>query len=302
MTPTAEEIRSFWEQTRAGLAKIDADPSVEPVESSDPFAMEGAIKTRTTHRVSMSSFEGRRIRAWYTVPSGQPPSRGWPTIMEVPGYGGILPLPIHLVPYGYATLTLYPRGQGESLKEWQIDHGTRLIYNVTDRERYYYRGAYMDCVRGVDFLCSRQEVDSSRIGVWGFSQGGGLSLATAALDGRIVACVAGVPWLCSFPLAAEVTTTPYVELHDYLAAHPDQRDQALATLAYFDQVNLAEKIACPTLIASALTDQVHPLRTVMPVFEKIGALKSIVVYPDLDHEYRTDFTNHAKAWMDRYLR
>ena len=125
---------------------------VEPVEQSDVFTMEGRIKTRTIYRVIMSSFEGRRIRAWYTIPSGQPPARGWPAIMEVPGYGGILTLPLHLVQYGYATLSLYPRSQGESLQEWQIEHGTRLIYHVTDRERYYYRGAYMDCVRGIDFL------------------------------------------------------------------------------------------------------------------------------------------------------
>lgn len=299
---TGEEIRKFWAQTRAALAKVDMDAKVEPVESTDPFAMEGAIKTRTTCRVIMSSFEGQRIRAWYTAPSGHPPARGWPAILEVPGYGGILPLPIHLVQYGYATLTLYPRGQGESLKEWQIEHGTRVIYNVTDRERYYYRGAYMDCVRGIDFLCSRPEIDGSRIGVWGFSQGGGLSLATAALDRRIAAAVAGVPWLCNFPVAAEITTAPYVELRDYLAQHPEQRDQALATLAYFDQLNLAEEITCPTLIASAIIDEVHPLRTVMPVFGRMRSLKSIIVYPDLEHEYRTDFTNHAKAWMDRYLR
>ena len=76
----------------------------------------------------------------------------------------------------------------------------------------------------------------------------------------------------------------------------------MATLAYFDQLNLAEEITCPTLIASAIIDEVHPLRTVLPVFEKIRSLKSIVVYPDLEHEYRTDFTNHAKTWMDRYLR
>jgi hypothetical protein len=43
-------------------------------------------------------------------------------------------------------------------------------------------------------------------------------------------------------------------------------------------------------------------RMVMPVFETIRAMKSIIVYPDLDHEYRTDFTAHGKAWMDCYLR
>src|SRR3989442_12177557 len=134
--------------------------------------MEGGIKPRTVSRVVLSSFEDRRIRAWYTLPSGHPPARGWPAILEVPGYGGILPLPIHLVQYGYATLTLYPRGQGESLKEWQLEHGTRVIYNVTDQERYYYRGPHMDHDRGGDLLGSRPEIDTGPTGVWGGSQGG----------------------------------------------------------------------------------------------------------------------------------
>ncbi len=297
----AAEIKKFWEQTRASLAEVDVNATVEQVEETDVFTMEGRIKTRTIYRVIMSSFEGRRIRAWYTVPSGQPPARGWPAIMEVPGYGGTMPLPIHLVQYGYATLSLYPRSQGESLKEWEIEQGTRLVYKIADRDRYYYRGAYMDCVRGLDFLCDRSEVDTDRIGVWGFSQGGGLTLATAALDQRVTAAVAGVPWLCNFPVAAEITTSPYVELHDYLEEHPQEREIVLANLTYFDQLNLADAITCPTIMASSLTDDVHPLNTVMPVFEKIQAIKSIVVYPDLDHEYRTDFTQHGKAWMDRYL-
>src|SRR5262249_56721140 len=115
----------------------------------------------------------------------------------------------------------------------------------------------VECVRGVDFLCSRPEIDTSRIGVWGFSQGGGLSLATAALDRRISAAVAGVPWLCNFPVAAEVTSAPYVELHDYLAQHPEQRDQAMATLASFAQLNLAQEIPWPPPLASPLTDEHH---------------------------------------------
>ncbi len=297
-----EKIRNFWEMTRAELDEVEIDATVEPVEEADVFTMEGRVKTRTIYRVIMSSFEGRRIRAWYTLPIGEPPSRGWPAIMEVPGYGGTMPLPVHLSQYGYATLSLFPRSQGESLKEWEIEYGTRLVYNVTDRDKYYYRGGFMDCIRGVDFLSSRPEIDGGRIGVWGFSQGGGLTLSTAALDQRVSAAVAGVPWLCNFPVAADITTSPYVELHDYLAEHPGERETALATLAYFDQLNLADAIGCPTLIGGAILDEVHPLRTVMPVFERITSMKSIIVYPDLEHEYRSDFTHHGKSWMDRYLR
>ena len=67
---TGEDIRKFWAQTRAALSKVDMDAKVELVESSDPFVMEGGIKTRTASCVIMSSFEDRRIRAWYAVPSG----------------------------------------------------------------------------------------------------------------------------------------------------------------------------------------------------------------------------------------
>ena len=298
----AEKVRTFWEKTRAELDEVPMSASLAEVEDADVFTMEGRIKTRTIYRVVMASFQGVNIRAWYTLPTGTPPATGWPAIMEVPGYGGTMPLPAHLSQYGYATLSLYPRGQGESLKEWEIEAGTRVVYNLTDRERYYYRGAYMDCVRGVDFLEGRPEIDSQRIGVWGFSQGGGLTLATASLDHRVTAAVAGVPWLCNFPVAATITTAPYVELHDWLEEHPADREQAMSTLSYFDQLNLADGIDCPVLVGGSIIDEVHPLSTVMPVFENIPSMKSIIVYPDLEHEYRTDFTHHGKAWMDRYLR
>ena len=298
----AQKIQDFWNRTRAELDEVEINPTMEPVEDADEFTTEGRVKSRDLYRVTMSSFQGTRIRAWYTVPSGKPPAGGWPAIMEVPGYSGVITLPSHLSQFGYATLSLFPRSQGESLKEWEIEHGTRVVYKITDPERYYYRGAYMDCVRGVDFLASRPEIDSSRLGVWGFSQGGGLTLATSALDRRISAAVAGVPWLCNFPVAAGITTSPYVELHDWLEDHPDERDAAMSTLTYFDQLSLSDAITCPILVGSAIEDYVHPLTTVMPVFDNIKSMKSIIVYPDLEHEYRTDFTHHGKAWMDRYLR
>ncbi len=59
----AAEIKEFWERTRASLAEVDTNATVESVEQSDEFTMEGRIKTRTIYRVVMSSFEGRRIRA-----------------------------------------------------------------------------------------------------------------------------------------------------------------------------------------------------------------------------------------------
>jgi cephalosporin-C deacetylase len=299
---TNEDIRAFWDRTRAALDGVGLEAVVEPVESDDPLIREGANKSRAVFSVILSSFEGKRIRAWYTVPRGEPPRGGWPAILEVPGYSGALPPSFHLSQYGYALLSLFPRSQGESLKEWAIDSGTRLVHGIEDKERYYYRGAYMDCVRGVDFLCSRAEVNAARIGMYGLSQGAGLTLATASLDRRIRAAVAAVPWLCNFRVAAGIAAGPYAELRDYLEEHPDLRGQAMQTLAYFDPLNLCAAIGCPTLVAAAAVDEVHPLRAALPVFDAIPGLKSLLVYPDLQHEFHSDFPNHAKAWFDRYLR
>ena len=224
-----------------------------------------------------------------------------PAVLAVPGYGGDKPIPTHLAVSGFAVLTLYPRGQGESCQEWTLEHSTKLTYHVTDKERFYYRGAYMDCVRGLDFLASRPEVDAARLGMWSRSQGGGLTLATAALDQRLRVAVAEEPFLCNYPVAITVTSRPYVELHDYVAAHPEARQAILDTLAYFDPLHLAPSIQCPTLVNVGMRDEVCPASTILPVFERITAPKALHVYPDLTHAPCTDFNAHAMHWLRRYL-
>ena len=75
----------------------------------------------------------------------------------------------------------------------------------------------------------------------------------------------------------------------------------LENLTYFDQLGLVDATECPTIVGASTIDDVHPLSTVMLVFEKIPSMKSIIIYPDLHHEYRTDFTQQGQTWMDRNL-
>ena len=99
----------------------------------------------------------------------------------------------------------------------------------------------------------------------------------------------------------DIDTPPYHELRDSVAEHPEQRQEILDTLAYFDTLNLTERIDCPTLVNIGMKDDICPYRTIMPVFERIAGPKAIHVYPDLDHNPCTDFTAHAMSWLRRYL-
>jgi cephalosporin-C deacetylase len=288
------DLREFWDRTRNELQGVEAQAVLGP-------AADQSGREYTTQSVILTSYGGQRLRGWYSLPVDMPIRGRLPAVLAVPGYSGVKPLPTQVVQSGFAVLTLFPRAQGESKREWDLPHGTKLTHYLTDRERFYYRAGYMDCVRGVDFLAGRPEVDPDRIGMWSRSQGGGLTLTTAALDGRLAAAVAEEPFLCNYPLAVDVTTHPYVELHDYLEAHPEEREQALDTLATFDPLNLVDAIICPTLVNIGLRDQTCPYATIVPVFERIRALKSLMVYPDLAHETCTDFNMHALAWLTRYL-
>ncbi len=292
MGPT--DLSRFWEGTIEQLKKTEMRASVD--ESPEQCGREFK-----TYQVAMDSFQGRRIRAWYSVPNDPPPNGQFPAVLAVPGYGGTKPIPTHLVLNGFIVLTLYPRGQGESIKEWQLEYGTKLTYHLEDKDEFYYRGAYMDCIRGLDFLGSHPEVDPQRLGMWSRSQGGGFTLATASLDSRLKVAVAEEPFLCNYPVSVDITSSPYCELRDYLAQHPEQRSQALETLSYFDCLNLVDRIECPTLVDIGMKDETCPYETIISAFDRISGPKALHVYPELTHSPSTDFNTHAMSWLRRYL-
>lgn len=290
-----QAVSEFWVATRAILDEtpINATLTENPELSGREYA---------TWNVSLSSYGGQRLRAYYTAPRHGNASGKYPAMLAAPGYGGGKDIPYHVVMHGFAVLTLFPRGQGESIPEWDLPEGAnKLTYNVTDRDTYYYRGGYMDCVRGIDFLAGRDEVDDNRIGIWSRSQGGGFALATAALDQRLAAAVAEEPFMCNYPVAIDIDTWPYHQLGHYAQEHPEQRDAMLETLRYFDTLTLADAIECPILVNIGMADTICPYDTIMPVFDRIKAHKSLLVYPDLPHSPCTDFNVHAMNWLKRYL-
>ena len=288
-------VADFWSATRAILNETPPDAALDDCP-------ERSGREYQTWSVTLHSYGGQRLRGFYTAPRDRPPSGRLPAMLAVPGYGGAKEIPYYVAMQGFAVLTLFPRAQGESIAEWNLPAGaTKLTYNITDRETYYYRAAYMDCVRGVDFLAARPEVDAARIGMWSRSQGGGFTLATAALDHRIAAAVAEEPFLCNYPVAIDIDTRPYHELRNYALERPEQRAAMLDTLRYFDTMTLADAIRCPTLVNIGMADATCPYDTIMPVFERIRAHKALLVYPDLAHSPCTDFNIHAMNWLKRYL-
>ena len=285
------DFDTFWEGVLRQVETIPLGPEMipEPLRTSDDLEV---------FQVFYDSLDRVRIAAWYCRPSRR--AERTPAILFLPGYQMDPPIPKEWACKGYIALSVAPRGKLRSNRQFNPGYPNLLTYNMVDRHTYAYRGFYVDAWRGIDFLLSRPEVDPARIGVTGTSQGGGLTITTAAMRPEIRAAAAGAPYLCGFMDAIELTHTyPYEEINDYLRLHPDRRPAVEETLAYFDGLNFADKIACPIIVSIGLQDNVCPPETGYALFNKIGA-KDKRLYTYEGHGHDAGRHQHS-AIVDRFF-
>jgi len=282
----------FWRARLADLAKVPPETSITPRPDLSTTSVSASL-------VEMRSYRGVRIRGWLTVPKSKGP---FPGMLMVPGYGSEMQ-PATGVDYA-VVLALNIRGHGNSKQDLDPGDGEYMYIGLgPDPADYVYAGAYMDCIRGVDVLCSQPSVDAGRIAVTGGSQGGGLTFAAAALDSRITACAADVPWLGDWPDYATTAPWSIEEFPKLLAKRHDlTMDSILRFLSYFDTMNLADRIKCPVLVSMGLRDDVCPPRIVLCTYNQIRALKEIRSYPDGDHGGGSEVHDAIRdAWLRRAL-
>ncbi len=288
-----DDFDAFWDKTLAELAEIPLDPRVE----LDPLR---SAETAHVYRATYRSLGGLEIFAWYALPAaGDGP---FPAVMILPGYKSEPALRRDWAGKGVAALSVAVRGKLPSSAGFNPGYPGLLTHGLERRDSYGYRGVISDCVRGVDFLLSRPEIDPNRIYCCGSSQGGGLTLITAGLRPEIQAGVAGYPFLCCFPESMRMLRSyPYDELSCYARAHPERTEQMLATLRYFDAVNFAPRIRCPMAVGIALEDEVCPPETGYAAYRLLNGQRELWLFPNSGHGNAHGYPARETAWLQRQI-
>jgi cephalosporin-C deacetylase len=249
------------------------------------------------HDTEFSGAGGDRIRAWYLRPAGGPEG-GTPVVVKFIGYGGGRGSPaehVLLPALGYALLVMDTRGQGgrwstgvtgDHADGWHAgpENANVMTRGIGSPEDYYYTRLFTDAVRAVETAC--ELTGAERVAVTGMSQGGGLSLAAAALVPELVAvCHADVPFLCDIRRGITLASLPpYIEVAEFLAHQVDLVPAALDTLRYVDCALLARRITARCLMSVGLMDMICPPSTVYAAYNEITAGKDIAVHPFTGHE------------------
>ena len=301
------DFDAYWDAAKAELAAIDMKPNM--IEATSQSSAK-----RKVYLVEFQSVPDQpggdpvTVRGYYLQPQDH---RKHPVIMHFYGYDSSPKTSMYCPSGGssdYAEFYLSTRGQmiNNRASEYRADgikldftntYGDWFAFQFGNKDGYYYRGAFMDCVQAVRFMAQQATSDMSNLFAEGSSQGGALTYATAALSDYTFSAIAPcVAFLGDFPDYFKIVSWPGEVAK---ANKGDMTDEQMyAFLSYFDTKNLATRIHCPVIASSCLQDGTCPPHTNLAPYNNLKSTdKEIHFYPLLHHDIPSDWPGKWDAFF-----
>jgi len=308
--PTQSEppdFDAFWDAGKAELGKV-------PIDARMTLMPEACTSKVDVYHVSFRTVGP----VWNPIPARiygilcEPKAPGrYPAVLKVPGagvrpYSGdpelaakgviVLEIGIHGIPVNMAKEVYDELAAGALNGYW--------FFNFDDKEHFYYRRVYLSCVRSNDFLASLPNWDGKNLVVMGSSQGGQLTIVTAALDARVTGLSATHPAFCD--VSAELHSRAGGWPHPFMPGE-DGKPSAqvtpakIETATYYDTVNFARRLKVPGYYNWGYNDEVCPPTAAYAAYGVITAPKTLGVTLELGHTYTTEQYDAISGWITNFL-
>lgn len=272
-----DDFDSFWKKSLKKAAKIELEPLVTLVpEKCTP-------RTNVYHVRLQHWRKDTYLYGWLCVPKKE---GRYPAVLCLPG-AGVKPVPaeIELAEMGEGLITFsmgvngIPQTLGKEVYD-NLRYGVLRDYgfiHLDSKDHYYYRRIYTGCVRAIDFICTLPQYDGSNLGVTGASQGGALSIVTAALDNRVKAVAAFYPALCDVTgyLYGRAGGWPHIFAPSKIEWN--NTPEKIATTQYYDVVNFARRLQAPGYYSWGYNDATTPPTSCYAAYNVIAAPKQLYI-------------------------
>ncbi len=302
-TSKAETRRQLFEML--GLHPLPQRTPLKPVITGTVDAKDVLVE-----RLHFQSRPGLYVTANFYKPKAAP-EKPLPTILYVCGHGGVKENGVSLgnkttyhhhglwfARNGYTCLIIDTLQLGEIEGE---HHGTHHLGKFWWVSRGYTSAGVeaWNCIRALDYLETRPEVDAKRIGVTGRSGGGAYSWWIAALDERIA---------CAAPTAGITDLRNHV-VDGCVEGHCDCMYQLNTHRWDYDRV-AALVAPRPLLICNTDDDRIFPLDGVVRLYQSTRRLYKILGQEDHiglhiaqgPHKDMQPLNTGAFHWFNRHLK
>jgi cephalosporin-C deacetylase len=286
--PRPADFDAYWSEA---LRQLDATPPAPQLVPSAEITPKGV----ECFDLWFTGVGGARIYSKYLRPAG---TTNAPAVLQFHGYSGNAgdwSGKLGYVGQGFCVAAMDARGQGGRSEDRGGVQGTTLNGHIIrglddpDPHNLLFRNIFLDTAQLARAVMSLPEVDATRVGAMGGSQGGALTLACAALEPRVQRAAPVFPFLCDYQRVWEMDQArdAYAELK-YFFRHFDPRHERekdiFTKLGYIDLQHLAPRIKAEVLMFTGLMDTICPPSSQFAAYNKIMSKKDVVIYPDFGHE------------------
>lgn len=299
-SPRPADHDQYWQQALAEMEAIDPKVELRPAAFTCSYA--------DCFDLYFTGTKGARIHAHYLRPKAA--AAPHPALLMFHGYAGSVSDFFGKLPYvaaGMSVAALDVRGQGGQSQDIGGPVGNTLHGHITrgidgNPHDLLYRDIFLDTALLAKIVMSMPEVDATRVGVTGNSQGGALTLACAALVPQIKLAAAVHPFLCDYKRVWEMdrAENAYEDIRVYLRKFDPRHERVDAIferLGYIDIQFLAPRIRAEVLFFTGLMDPICPPSTQFAAYNKITAKKQMQIYPDYAHEFMPDMNDLIFAFL-----
>ncbi len=294
-----DDFSNFWDNAKNELVNINPQYQVTrrgdlSTESVDVFLVE------------FISLKNNKIRGWLTVPKNRSKSA---VLYKLPSYASPAKPELRS---DMAVFSLDARGIGGSADNLQLNYDNYLTTGIANKYSCIYRDVYMDCLRGLDFIVTNQELklDITKIIVKGDGQGAALAAIVAGLDGKnIKGLIMERPVfldmrsIFSIGEIQQNMPWPLSTLKNYLRNSKTPIDNFFKTWDYFDAINFATLVKCPVLMGTSLKGTISPPQCAYNFYNQIlGTNREIFVCPDNENNMDAPYYVLENSWIKETLR
>lgn len=296
--PTVREpndFLTFWEQAKTEAAKI----SLEPVLTLLPDHCTDKVNV---YHVSINNFqEGAKVYGILAVPKAE---GKYPAVLNVPG-AGVRPYygDIDMAEQGVITFQIGIHGIPVNLDQEVYDNlrygalNGYWVSNLDDKDAYYYKRVYLGCVRAIDLIETLAEYNG-KLAVKGGSQGGALSVITAALDQRVQYFVSFYPALSDMSGYLHGRAGGWPHMFAPFKENPEKADpKKVETASYYDVVNFARHIKIPGYFSWGYNDHVCPPTSTYSVYNVVKAPKQLLLAQETAHWSYPEQREKTDQWL-----
>ena len=300
----AADFDQFWAAGKAALAKLPMDARITPLPEY------GNALADCYHLNLQNVGMGNAPSRFYGVLCEPKAPGKYPALLSVPG-AGVRPYRgmAAMAARGIITLQVGIHGIPVNMDPSVYDSlgaGALANYNtfgLDNRDRYYYRRVYLGCVRANDFLVSHPKWDGAHLAVTGGSQGGALSIVTAALDPRVKGLAAYYPALSDVTgyLKNRAGGWPHMfRATEGAMAH--RSADKIETSRYYDVVNFARRVKVPGLYSWGFNDETCPPTSMYSAYNVIPGQKKLLLALETGHNNVPEQTAEVDAWLLDFLK